>query len=63
MISGFDLLKYLTERFTNYINISPEEKNKLDESEETGQTGYTNHWFGILPFAVKSFINKNKSRK
>jgi len=60
-ISGLDFLKYLTERFTTYISPSSTDE-KENHHQAKKQIVYTNHWFGILPLAVRSFFRNNKSR-
>lgn len=59
-ISGLDFLKYLTERLTSQIGKKPTDKPKSYKYNEP--TGYTNQWFGIIPFAIKTFLKNNKSR-
>lgn len=58
-----DFLKYLTERFTRLISEKKSTNQKEDDPrEKSSQTGYSNRWFGIVPFAVKTFFKNNKSK-
>jgi len=63
LISGYDFLKQLTERVTSYINDPTKKQEKNIQDSEKSQSGYSSHWFGVLPFAIKTFINNKKSRK
>lgn len=59
-ISGLDFLKYMTERLATYFNIKPIDQ---EDANEYSQLGYTNRWFGMIPFAIKTFFRNNKSRR
>ena len=57
-ISGLDYLKYVTEQVTTYVDLPKEMKKKKADKKPTPY--YSNHWFGILPFSLKSYFKKNK---
>lgn len=63
-MSGFDLLKHLTQRLTS--SLQPEEKPEdKDENVQVKEEHFqlTNRWLGILPFAIKLFFRQRKSGK
>lgn len=57
-MSVSEYIKYLTQEVIAYVD-SPAKERKLRKLEtKTERPFYSNHWFGIVPFAIKSFFKK-----
>lgn len=56
-MSGNDYIKFLTEQFVTYMDLSPEERKKR-KTDHNERTSISNRWFGVLPFAIKSMRKK-----
>lgn len=59
-MSGEDYIKYLTKEFVAYVDLPAEEKKKRKISKTKTQPFYSNRWFGLLPYAFKSFLQRVK---
>lgn len=58
LISGLDYLKYVTEQVTTYVDLPKEKKKKKPDKKLTPY--YSNRWFGIVPFSLKTYFKKVK---
>ncbi len=61
-----DVIKSLTVQAVEFLNSSPKERKEKKEKMKASmkkptQSTYSNKWFGVLPFVVKSsFKQKEK---
>lgn len=58
IISGLEYLKYVTEQVTMHFDLPTEDKKKKKHLEKKPQPYYSNHWFGVIPFSIKSYFKK-----
>lgn len=54
-MSGQDYLKFLTEELTHFMN----EPSRMKKKRKLKKTLSSDHWFGILPLAIRTFLRKN----
>ncbi|GGC91566.1 YqzE family protein [Thalassobacillus devorans] len=57
-MSGNDYVKYVTEEFVRYMNLTKEEKH--NRKRQKIKQPKRNKWFGMLPFAMKMLFNRHK---
>ncbi|MEN1970573.1 YqzE family protein [Lentibacillus sp. N15] len=57
-MSGNDYIKYVTEKVVAYMNAPSEHRHTQKEKNNKEENVYSNRWFGVLPFMVKSMIKK-----
>lgn len=57
-MSGQDLLKFITQEFTSFIDQSSVDRKKDKDKRQENRGVYSSHWFGIVPFAFKTLIKK-----
>ncbi len=58
-MSSNDYLKFLVSRMVSYLDLPPEVRR---EERRNRKQSWSYHWFGMLPFSLKLFINKQKGR-
>ncbi len=56
-MSGHDYLKFLTEELTTLMNEPP--NIKKERKLKRKQSLSSDHWFGILPLAIRTYLRKN----
>lgn len=56
-MANHSYIKYLTEQLVMYLNKSSAEKTEQKRVKEN-KTIYSNHWFGLVPFAVKMVFKR-----
>ncbi|APC48312.1 YqzE family protein [Virgibacillus halodenitrificans] len=56
-MSGNDYLKFMTEQIVSYIDLPPEERKKKHNEKKSNKI-VANRWFGILPFAYRTWRKK-----
>lgn len=61
-MSGNDYVKFMTEEIVRYMNLPQEEKKKRKEEKKQSKESRSNHWFGVIPFAVKLLIKQRKRK-
>lgn len=59
-MSGLEYLKYVTEQVTIHLDLPTEDKRKKKQSEKKAYPSMSNHWFGMIPFSIKSIFKKGK---
>nr|WP_068671897.1 YqzE family protein [Oceanobacillus sp. Castelsardo] len=57
-MKGNDYLKFVTEQVVSYLDLPAEERQKRKSERKNMGSGFSNHWFGVLPFAIKSLRKK-----
>lgn len=57
-MSNHTYIKYLTEQIVTYMNKTPKERQKRKQTKKNKLT-YSNHWFGLIPFAFKTMFKNN----
>ncbi|WP_461177624.1 YqzE family protein [Virgibacillus ainsalahensis] len=57
IISGNDYIKFITQQLVTYIDLPPTERKKR-KAEKNKYPTYTNRWFGVLPFALRTIRKK-----
>ena len=60
-MSGYDYIRYLTERMTTYLD-TPRDKRDGRANRTDKQAPHQNQWLGMLPLAVKTYFHKKQSR-
>lgn len=58
LLKGNDYLKFVTEQVVSYLDLPAEERQKRKSNRKNISSGFSNHWFGVLPFALKSLRKK-----
>ncbi|MYL58261.1 YqzE family protein [Virgibacillus halodenitrificans] len=56
-MSRNDYLKFMTEQIVSYIDLPPEERKKKHNEKKSNKI-VANRWFGILPFAYRTWRKK-----
>ncbi|WP_342774158.1 YqzE family protein [Aquibacillus sediminis] len=59
-LSGNDYVKFMTQEIVRYMDTPQEERKKKKQEKQMEQHQLTSRWFGILPFAFKLLVKKNK---
>ncbi|CDQ39676.1 MULTISPECIES: YqzE family protein [Virgibacillus] len=59
-MSTNDYIKFMTEQVVTYIDLPAEEKKKRKTKRQRKSVLFGNRWLGLLPFAFRMMINKNK---
>ncbi|MBO8156115.1 MAG: YqzE family protein [Bacillaceae bacterium] len=62
-MSGNDLVKYMTQEFLKYMHLPKEERKKRKVLKKQQEERRTIRYFGMVPFALKMFIDSKKKRK
>lgn len=59
-ISGQDLIKYLTEQMTTYMDLDQDDRRKqrLTRQEIRSSTSKLDRWLGILPLMLKMHLKR-----
>jgi hypothetical protein len=59
-MSSQELIKFLTREFVQYVETPKDvrKKKKLEKKEQQGN--WSNHWFGVLPTALKMIFKRNR---
>jgi hypothetical protein len=61
-VSTNDYVKFVTQQIVGYINQPKEERKQKRIQRKMEQSPFVNRWFGILPFALRLLIRKNKRK-
>lgn len=59
-MSSQDLIKFLTREFVQFVDTPKSERLKRKQDKKDQRNNWSNHWFGILPMALKLFFSRNK---
>jgi len=57
-LKGNDYIKFVTEQVVSYLDLPAEERQKRKLDRKNTNSNFSNHWFGVLPFAIKSLRKK-----
>ncbi|MFC0269976.1 YqzE family protein [Metabacillus herbersteinensis] len=62
-MSTNDYVKYLTQQLVKYMDTPKAERiQQKQKKKQTEAPPYSNRWLGILPFALKLFMEKRRKK-
>lgn len=50
----------MTEQVVAYIDLPADEKKKRKSAQKNTDSMYVNRWLGVLPFALRLVLKRNK---
>lgn len=56
------LVRYMAERFTQYLEMPAEERRQLRRERAQAKPGWSVRWFGLLPLAIAQWKQVLKRR-
>lgn len=57
-MSGNDYIKYITGQIIAYLDLPTDERKKRRKKHKKSQDAISNHWLGMVPFAMKMLWKK-----
>ncbi|KJD57249.1 YqzE family protein [Bacillus velezensis] len=55
-----DYVKYMTEQFVKYFDTPKQERKERKEVRKEKKVPASQHWFGILPYSFKLWMQRKK---
>ncbi|MDR6224904.1 YqzE family protein [Desmospora profundinema] len=61
-MSSQDYIKFLVQEMVRYMDTPKQKRKEVRQQRKEQRPGWMAHWFGMVPFGVKMFADKQRNR-